>query len=263
MSAISDSIDVMFNGKSVSKRAITQKLADGDITFSWEPDSFLKTIILYDQDAPYPSPDNDKSPLVHMIAVNVQDKITSSNIILPYMKPNPPDDSPAHTYYVEIYRQKSEVPTRRRKKRENFDLYKYALNNQLTKIGQTYFMVGKKSRTPSFPENGIVYKYGSLDKKHQDYCTCILKVAAKEPAACSLEKAWFERRDGRSCANPYAVCHKTVGVDVRHCSLHYDFSQMSDRYLIVYSNLHGVTVDHPYDRNKLINRITKKLSKIG
>jgi hypothetical protein len=56
--------------------------------------TFYKTIIIYDQDAPYPPPNNSKSPYVHMIAANLVDQILPENIILPYVGPNPPADSP-------------------------------------------------------------------------------------------------------------------------------------------------------------------------
>ncbi len=51
--------------------------------------------------------------------------------------------------------------------------------------------------------------YGS-DHPQARFCRCETHVSAKQPEWCLKEKAWREKRDGKTCYNPYAVCNASV-----------------------------------------------------
>ncbi len=59
------------------------------------------------------------------------------------------------------------------------------------------------------------------------YCRCLLHVASKQPDWCLKEQAWFQKRNGTKCYNPYALCTKsTRRKGVVHCSEHYALSRL-------------------------------------
>ena len=93
-----------------------------------------------------------------------------------------------------------------------------------------------------------------LTEADRKYCRCILEVAANQPVACNRDQAWFERREGRLCANPYPVCHASVqGEGVRpECGDYYDFSKIPDRKLVGFSSLRGIEIPQPYSRDPTV-----------
>jgi hypothetical protein len=95
----------------------------------------------------------------------------------------------------------------------------------------------------------------TLSEQEQKYCHCVLEVAAKQPGACSAERAWFEQRDGRTCSNPYAVCAKTTGTSYRHCGANYNYEALPDREIEAYANLSHIPVPEPYNRAQMITNI--------
>lgn len=74
----------------------------------------------------------------------------------------------------------------------------------------------------------------SLTEDEQKYCRCTIKAASKQPDSCLVERAWYQTRDGQTCANPYAVCAKSVGVSTKECGDNYNFESMPDHYLRTY-----------------------------
>lgn len=258
MAATSITIHVFLDGHEVNDKLITRQVAKGSLRLSWSPNSQLKTIIIYDQDAPYPPPQNINSPFIHMIAVNVTDTI--SEYIFPYISPEPPLDSAPHTYYVDLYQQAGPVTLRARDARAKFDVYKFALNNNMTLIARTAFKVGDETKItsdsshllPSYPEDGINFKStSSLTEEQKKHCRCRLKVAAKNPESCSSSE-W----GSKGCYNPYAICSR-AGSRIRSCSEDYDFDTMSDKYLIAYAHLHNISISSPYNRMELLSRVKK------
>jgi len=95
----------------------------------------------------------------------------------------------------------------------------------------------------------------SLSDTEQKFCSCVVKVAAAQPGACNLEKAWFEQRDSKTCANPYAVCAHSVGTSTRKCNESYNYSQFTDQQLIALANLNNVTISS--DRATIISLLQK------
>lgn len=253
MAASTNSINIFFNDVIANDKLVSSTLAQKRVSFTWTITPNLKTIIVYDQDAPYPPPRNVNSPFVHMLAVNVKDDITET--VFSYMPPSPPADSEPHTYFVELYHQTGPVSLRPRTERAKFDVYKFALNNNMTLVARTVFKVGHSpeittptATVPSHPDEGINFKSTStLTEEQKKHCRCRLKAAAKNPGTCNLDKAWGQGK----CYNPYAVCSR-AGSRVRSCGKDYDFDTMADKYLIAYAALHNVEAPVPYDREHMI-----------
>ena len=265
MAATSAVINVFFDGKNANNMSVTPELAKKEIGFTWTQDFNLKTIIMYDTDAPYPPPRNTSSPMVHILAVNLRDVIEQTPIS--YLPPNPPVDSPPHTYMVELYRQTGPLSLEPLLDRSNFDVDKFAALHGLTLLARTSFQVGARTLLHSHDE--IPFKPTStLTESQKAHCRCRLEVGAKQPPACNLDKAYSasaahsgssiprlpDQREGKTCYNPYAVCSR-AGTRVRSCTEDYDFANMDDKYLIAYATLHGVRPPEPYNRAEMLKLI--------
>ena len=94
-----------------------------------------------------------------------------------------------------------------------------------------------------------------LSEPEKRYCSCLLKSAARQPEDCIIEKAWFEKRSGKRCSNPYAICAKSVGAHVRKCSSNYNFSGMTDDLLRAWILLHGKSISKNSSRNSMLDAI--------
>lgn len=99
----------------------------------------------------------------------------------------------------------------------------------------------------------------SLNERQQAFCSCVAKVAAKQPDACLLEKAWFDKRDGKTCANPFPICVKSTGTSSRGCIKEYDYDAMSDVTLRGLAYLHGIPVPQPFNRSTVISAFMNKV----
>jgi len=83
---------------------------------------------------------------------------------------------------------------------------------------------------PDYFKSGV-----DLTEQNQKYCRCVLHVSADQPKWCIKErfpgsKEKPERREGRTCYNPYAVCTKTVSRKGRvECFLNYDLDNIPAR----------------------------------
>ena len=84
-----------------------------------------------------------------------------------------------------------------------------------------------------------------LDDKQKKYCRCILHTADKQPEWCLKEKAWFQKRDGVSCYNPYAVCTKAVkrSGPAFECVKYYDLDHIPQSELRSLANLKGKSIE--------------------
>ncbi len=109
--------------------------------------------------------------------------------------------------------------------------------------------VSPRTRSAMFIPNTI------LNEREQAYCSCVLKVAAKQPGSCNLEKAWFEQRSGETCYNPYAVCAASVKTSTRECGNNYNYENLADEHLVAFANLHQIKESKPYNRQVMLNRI--------
>lgn len=226
------------------------------IDLSQKPENFY-TLIMYDLDAPYPAPRNVNSPYIHYLVANIKKTVDDGDIILPYMAPSPPKDSPPHRYMVDIYDQKVEMSEPIKTRKLNLD--NYVRQNGLTLADRAKFTVGTTVATAG----SVPFKDNKLSEREEKFCSCVVKVAAKQLGACNTEKAWFEERDGKRCYNPYAVCASSVGTTSRECGQHYDFDKFSDDYLIAYAQLHkDLVIPDPYSRSAMLETIRQwKISK--
>lgn len=260
---------VSFGDISTKDGFLPTESSQGMLKIEWNGNlEQLYTLIFYDMDAPYPAPKNTNSPYLHYLVTNIKGSdMASGNQLIDYLPPNPPKDSLPHTYFVDIYSQTDNIRPIQHSQRK-FGLNEFVKNNKLKLFDRVSFKIGNKILTPVSankykPTTTNYFKADtSLNEKQQDWCRCVLKVAAKQRGDCNIEKAWFETRDGQQCYNPYAICSKSVGTSVRTCGENYDFSSISDNELIAYTQLHQtktpkIEIPDPYDRDIMLNNIKR------
>lgn len=101
-----------------------------------------------------------------------------------------------------------------------------------------------------------------LTPVEQKYCSCLLKVAAKQPVSCFEGKTWQRRVGGDSCYNPYGVCHASMknagGVGRPNCGDNYDFEKMEDDHLEAYARLNKISIPEPYSREQQLANIRER-----
>lgn len=212
------------------------------------------TLVICDIDAPYPSnPIN--SPFIHLLVVNIPGNMLSkANVLLKYEPPHPPSDSPAHRYQVRLYKQHKVIPITTNVYRLKFPLESFISQNRL-ELAESYELIvdAKSNQAYIFQENAepevtfnskypLIKADTDLNEREQAYCECVVDAAAKQPGSCNLEKAWFEHRDGRVCANPYAVCAHSVGTSSRKCDQNYNFDQFTTEQLTALINLKRLNI---------------------
>jgi len=96
------------------------------------------------------------------------------------------------------------------------------------------------------------------------YCSCVLKVASKQPRACNRERAWRETRDGHTCYNPYAVCTASVGRQSKECGDKYSWDNLTDDEIRSYADLSGVDFPDDASRDQVLAAIKRtKLTRYG
>lgn len=259
---------------------ITTETAQQPLTMEWiaNPNS-LYTIMLYDMDAPYPAPNNNKSPYLNLLVTNVKGMdILSGSSLIPYEAPYPPPNSLPHTYNADVYYQPQHITPVQHRVRNNFNLMEFTQRHNLSPVVRTSFKVGQLVSTTGTPvpsvesissprkaETTNFFLPGSdLPEKKRKWCRCVLKVANKQRGACNVERSWFESRDGTVCYNPYSVCSSSVGTSSRECGKHYDFESFSDDHLITYAQLHqkdkdGIIIEipDPYNRAQMLANIKR------
>lgn len=138
-----------------------------DIRWDNDPNQ-LYTLIIVDNDAPYPPPLDQYSPFLHLLIVNIPgDNYPAGYTEMPYLAPNPPVDSPPHRYRVLVFRQPLQTEGRDQgttkvlphphKKRDNFDINRYVKRHGLTEVGRLDFSVSPapKRSTTRLPD--IIY----------------------------------------------------------------------------------------------------------
>lgn len=219
-----------------------------DLTVDWKSrTTTLNTLIIYDEDAPYPSR-NTMSPYLHLLLTNIPDsQIEKGSVIMPYTPPSPPQNSEPHHYVVAVYNQHKKVENPVVSKRDNFSVQN--LTKAMSPREQKYIIVFPSTRefyisdnrisiTPN-PNHPLIIQNSMLSEDEQKFCSCVVDVAVKQPGSCNLEKAWFEERESRTCYNPYAVCARQIGTSTRNCDANYNFKAMTDRQLTALMNLKG------------------------
>ena len=89
---------------------------------------------------------------------------------------------------------------------------------------------------------------GALNDMQKKYCRCILHTADKQPGWCLKDKAWYKKRDGEQCYNPYAVCTKSVGRKgpAFECVKNLDLDVIPESELEALAQLKGKSIDELY-----------------
>lgn len=130
-------LQVFYHGvniKKIPQPIPVSKIQDRlDVTFQGHPNEYY-TLLVYDPDAPYPE-NPTLSPYLHYLAINILGcYLKTGQVIIPYMPPQPPQDSEAHRYLVQVYHQKNgrigetlDIVTNR----ENFPLHHLITSKQL------------------------------------------------------------------------------------------------------------------------------------
>jgi hypothetical protein len=243
------------NGETIDSN-IAQAPLDVSISV---PDGYY-TLIMYDMSAPNAQvPTN--SPFLHFLEINIPgNRIDQGDVLQSYHKPSPPPNSGNHVYVVDLFRQVGPISTNVTDERANFPLLEYVQLNNLQHVGRTLFQIPSEGtpryKNPSYNEEWIRNDTG-LTEQDVKYCRCVLEVAGRQPRACNEEQAWFEQREGRTCYNPYAVCHRSIsGESGRpNCGENYVFEKLPERELIGYASLQGIDIPDPYNRQQLIENI--------
>lgn len=99
------------------------------------------TLIVYDRHAPYPN-NPIRSPFLHYLATNITTKYNSGDVILEWMSPQPPDDSPLHCYVFTLFGQDKAIPRLELDQRKNFDLEGFIQGNSLVQLDRIKVSIG-------------------------------------------------------------------------------------------------------------------------
>lgn len=92
------------------------------------------------------------------------------------------------------------------------------------------------------------------------YCRCLLHVGEKQPTWCLHDKAWRQKRNGKTCYNPYAVCTKTLKrKGVMNCKEAYNTRQFTKAERDVYRLMRN---PKPAALRKRPTRATVKRAKV-
>ena len=236
----------------------------------WDPiPGSYYTLMIHDIDAPYPAAPNN-SPFVHLLITNILDNdISKGTVLIPYLVPNPPEDSQPHRYSFSLYRQQTVIPTLQSFNRAQFPLNSFISQHGLNLVQtetividpaqkQFYLIENSELAVSVNPRHPLLLANNQLDENEQAYCSCVVQVAERQPGQCNLEKAWFEMRDGRECYNPFAVCAASVGTSSRRCYENYNYEAMSDHQLASLAGLRNIDVTSMSNTQSLIDLLKSK-----
>lgn len=103
-----------------------------------------------------------------------------------------------------------------------------------------------------------------IEEQEAKYCSCVLQVQAKDRHQPSCTAGiWGSTR---SCVNPYAVCHASVGgAYIRDCAKYYNWQELSDDELMGYAAAQRsqIPIPNPYDRQQMLSNIRQWKAKRG
>lgn len=245
--------------KLISGDDISKSNAQERAFVHWDsyPNEFY-SLVIYDNDAPEPYKVN--SPYCHLLVVNIEgNNVKTGKVLLDYVPPNPSNYSEPHNYYVEIYKG---YKSPEKYNRINFNLEKF--NNELELVDHMTFTVypdDYESYSTLNKYNGDEKKLEyfknkrNLSEREQKFCKCVLHVSAKQPNSCNYDKAWYNKRNGKTCYNPYAVCAKSTGTTSRKCSENYNFENIPDNELKAYGGLKHIPIPKKYNRIEMLKNI--------
>lgn len=121
----------------------------------------------------------------------------------------------------------------------------------------------KSAKSPKSPKGDEYFNSKSVDSisdTQKRYCRCVLHVAAKNKKECNISKGISDKKSRTSdCVNPYAICRKNIKPETKYCAEYYDYSNIPDRELVAFAELHwdNIEIPEPYNRRKMLNNIKK------
>ncbi len=258
-----------FDGREVnSNEVLTPSEVDGNLDLNIHPNgngNELSTVIILDESAPFPN-DPYNAPYLHYLLVNVKGSDLSTGVeLIPYLPASPQSlrngDIPVHEYSVYLLRQQYPIRAVRHKRRENFDVEKYAQNEDLEQVDVLRFGVGEPAEEVISDydrplQKSDHFKSNRLSDGEQSHCSCVLHVAAKQPKACLRDQAWGQKREGKTCYNPYAVCGSAGTRPGRSgCDVSFDLPRLSTSELVTLANLKRIELPDNIRRDEIINII--------
>lgn len=227
----------------------------------------LYTLIMYDMSVP------GRSPFLHFLEVNIPgSRIDYGNTLVLYERPSPPPGSGDHTYFVNLYSQNSRIPPFQVNSRANFPIVDFVTHYDLYNLAQVAFTVpAPELNAPQYSyqqpmammADGVADKeswVANLSDEDQKYCRCILEGAAREPDACITEKAWYQEREGHTCANPYAFCHYTIPAAGGRpiCGPNYVWENIPYKYVREYALMNHIPIPATENKDQLIQNIRQR-----
>ena len=208
-------------------------------------------LVIYDVDAPYPN-DNNMSPFIHYMVSNIPGvNLNRGEFVYSYVEPSPPKTSNQHEYVIEVYEQEGPVDIEPTDSiytlpRNNFPLKEFVNEGNLKLVARSSFKFGHSHMVKQIimksnnNHNGKLSRAkwfnpdSSLSEGEQKFCRCTIKAASKQPETCIIKNAWYEERDGHTCANPYAVCAHSTGHSSKECGENFNFDTFPTDYLRTY-----------------------------
>lgn len=257
-------MEVYLNGKVLDRSTWVplQNFVNLEYTWPTNPNTYY-TLIIYDTDAPTRD-DPAWSPYLHQLVVNIPGDGSGAGVsITDFIPAAPPQGKGEHRYFVNVFAQKTMVPTTYITTHERFDLPQFIQQYQLVRVGQEVLVANPDSDhmyraildAPGLfydPAHSLIKVDSLIPDLQKRYCSCVVSVASKQSRTCNTEKAWYEVRDGTKCYNPYAVCTKSVGRDSSECAKYYNYHEFSDDQLKSMASLRRIDLPHPWNRNQLI-----------
>ena len=187
------------------------------------------TVVMWDPDAP-------AGTFYHALFIGVNRELRGGDTVLEYLPPQKVN----HHYHYEVYRQLRGLSIDNAS-RTDFDFDEF-LRQGLVKVGEVIVYTIIQSPMNDQLKEDIrphdFMKPGGLTKKEESYCRCVLHVKA-----------------GGRARNPYAVCTKSVGTQVRTCGDHYDYDAMPLPELLAYADLKNLEVRDRSSRESVIDAI--------
>jgi phosphatidylethanolamine-binding protein (PEBP) family uncharacterized protein len=257
------------------------------INVTWPANNQYNTLIIYDISAPHQN-HPIHSPFVHFLEINIPNAdLANGNVLSQYTPPNPPPNSGIHTYVLDLYQQNQPIQMGALQQRENFPLAGFIQQANLQLIDRFRFNVPAAQNQfdgyampqtqnltdaqQNLPQNlsllGQEYIPSGpwvnpdLPENIQKYCRCVAEVAAREPDECTREERYYQRVQGRRCANPYAVCHSTIpGVGNPDCTHNYIFENMPDNILRGYLSEHKIPLPEPFNRQQALQNVSEYIN---
>lgn len=223
-----------------------------EITWNSLP-SLLYTLIIANLETNY----------LHCLIVNIPGgNVDSGTVIVPYLAMT------TGRYVSMIFAQSSRIESNN-VNREKFITSKYQVTNGLRlvefdiisiDIRGVMYKIKKESLHLTNPatknatnnvNHPLIKGDTTLTDQQQKFCSCVIHVANKQSDECNQSKF----KSGGKCYNPWAVCTKSVGTNLKHCTENYNFNQFDDSELRTYAYIHSIPVHEPYNRESLLNLI--------